>query len=120
MPGDRPPFARLGPHHSYRVALPSFPKSCYNVYHNQQSPRHQRGLTLTNGRGGEATSSNTHLLQRGLHPACLPIGEAGRFIAAPLGEAGRFSLTGSSVVPMAGCAMASCWYPTSHRKAQAN
>ena len=43
-------------------SLPFFPKSWYNLENNQQSPRHQRGLVLTNRRGGETTSTNTQPL----------------------------------------------------------
>ena len=42
---------------------------------NLQSPRHQRGLVLTDRRGGDTTSTTTRLLQCGCQPACLPIAE---------------------------------------------
>ncbi len=52
-----------------RPSLPLLPKSCYNLEDNQQSPSQHRGLTLTDRRGGDTTSINTHLLQCGSDPA---------------------------------------------------
>ena len=50
--------------HFYHVDNTPYPfhKSCYNLEPNQQSPRHQRGLVLTDGRGGETTSTTTQPL----------------------------------------------------------
>lgn len=69
-------FTRGTPAHDHLPSplcpsLPLFPKPCYNLEHNQRSPRYQHRLGLTDMRGGEATSTDTHLLQCGSHPACL-------------------------------------------------
>ena len=80
-------------------SLAFFSKLCYNLENGLQSPPHHRGLALTDGRGGDTTSMNTHLPQRSSHPACLPIGEAGRFVVEPLGRPTNFP------------SLAAAWFP---------
>ena len=69
---SNPQTAPMRPTTPPSLAHPTLvPKSCYDLEYNQHSPPHHRGLTLTAGPGAETTSTNTHLLQCGSHPACL-------------------------------------------------
>ena len=104
-PGTKPgPTAICPPLHC--SSLPLFPKSCYNLEHNQQSPPHHRGLVLTDWRGGETTSTNTQTLAA-WPPSGLPDPSVRQAVLLQRHSGGRpTSPHWSSVVPTAGWAMA--------------